>query len=68
MQAEKARVPQAWSPHTVAVMALRVGQECVLPGVTAQKAHRYIYRARMGTSKWFEARTLTAGACIRRVE
>lgn len=52
----------------MAVMGLRVGQECVLPGMTAQKAHRYIYRARMGTSKWFEARTLTTGACIKRIE
>ena len=62
------RYPELQHPHSRALSALRVGQTYTIAGLTAHGARTYIFRAKRGTSKWFEARTLSTGACIKRIE
>lgn len=47
---------------------IEVGDTILIADWTAQQARCHMRSARLGTSKWFEARTLTAGAEILRVE
>lgn len=64
---EPERHPAAQGPHLGALLALQVGQQYVIPGTTASKARNLMRNARRGSRKKFAARTLTTGACIRRL-
>ena len=61
-------LPTMRHEHSIAIAALRVGQTYTVPGLTARDVRAYIARAKRGSGKWFESRTLTTGACIRRIE
>ncbi len=56
------------SPITDQLRALPCGQSVLIPGKKSADVDNHMRRARLGTRKWFESRTVRDGVLIARVE